>query len=174
MSPGKQFEADFRRSVSSFTYEYRLKDCPTGWTRNCTCDCTDPTRFAPRNDYDELFYYQGTLWLLELKSHNGTAFGFSAVTEKRTGKPNHQVRGLMRASPHEGIVAGFVINFRKYDETYYIPIAVFHTLFMHARVRSINLKLARECGVKIPQRKKIKNWGYDINDFVQRTRVYNI
>lgn len=177
MSPGKKFERDFMESADDQgVYVYRLKDC-AGWRGDDDCPCRPkgkkPTiRFTPSNAYDLIMYLDGTLWTLELKSTKGTSFSFSLVTTD-SGEPNRQVRGLTSAD-REGIRSGFVINYRRYDETFFIPIESFTREMKHGQYKSINVKRAAEIGIKIEQEKRITRFTYLVRGFMEANGYFEL
>ena len=114
MNPGKLFEQDFQNSVPHYVYLHRLKDCP-GWVSACHCPGGASPRFMPSNDYDYAMYWDGTFWALELKSTKGVSFRFDCL---RT----NQRDGLLVANRTPGVAAGLLLNFRKDEETWWVPI----------------------------------------------------
>ena len=85
MNSGKQFEADFKASVPNNAYYYRLRDGTSSWDKG------ENTRFQMTNDYDNLIFYNGTLYLLELKNTKGKSIPFTNFKDK-------QFEGLLKGS----------------------------------------------------------------------------
>ena len=162
LRPGKQFEADFMSSAKQVPrlYIHRVKDCG-GWRQECPCLPADQqTRFTPKNEYDFFMYWQGTFWALELKSVKEARFPFDRVRDR-------QATGLSEAAQVEGIVSGFIINFRTHEQTFFLPINAF--LALRGDKASINLKSAADIGVQIEQHRLRVHWRYDVEQFVRRT-----
>ena len=100
MNQGKLFENQFKKSVSKLdgVWLYRFNDGTGSW------DSGQKTRFQTSNVCDFGMFCRRTLFLLELKSHNGKSLPYSAIRE-------NQIVGLKDSSNYEGIVAGVVVVF---------------------------------------------------------------
>jgi penicillin-binding protein-related factor A (putative recombinase) len=159
LKPGKQFEADFQKSIPQGYYWYRLKDCPSGWTASAPGGQEPLRRFTPRNGYDLFMFAEGALFTLELKSVKDPRFPLSNMTDL-------QEQELARAHAHPGIWSGLVINFREEEETYLVPITTVWRVRTEG-VKSINLATAQRDGILIPQRKLKVHYRYDIESAAQ-------
>ena len=100
MNQGKLFENQFKKSVSKLdgVWLYRFNDGTGSW------DSGQKTRFQTSNVCDFGMFCRRTLFLLELKSHNGKSLPYSAIRE-------NQIVGLKDSSNYEGIVAGVFVFF---------------------------------------------------------------
>ena len=100
MNQGKLFENQFKKSVSKLdgVWLYRFNDGTGSW------DSGQKTRFQTSNVCDFGMFCRRTLFLLELKSHNGKSLPYSAIRE-------NQIVGLKDSSNYEGIVAGLLVFF---------------------------------------------------------------
>ena len=151
MNEGKSFESDFIKSVPAEWFKYRLNDSGGAWQGG------DNARFTPSNICD-FIVYNGNLWLLELKSHKGKSLPLSCIRPK-------QLEGLVNAST-KSVKAGFVINFRDTEETYYVAAeAIDYFVKMETR-KSIPLDWVKQFGVLIPQKKKKVRFTYTL-DFME-------
>ena len=148
MNEGKKFEQDFINSVPETWFKYRLNDSGGSWQGG------DKARFTPSNICD-FIVYNSKLWLLELKSHKGKSIPFSCIRPK-------QVEGLLEAYKR-GTKAGYIINFRDIEETYYISsFYVSHAIETYDR-KSISLGYIKQYGILIPQEKKRTRYSYDLS-----------
>lgn len=158
-NPGKLFEQDFQNSVPDDAYIYRLKDCP-GWVSACTCPSGASPRFVPSNDYDYALFWDGHLWALELKSTQGVSIRHDALR-------SNQVSGLTRADQYEGVLAGVLVEFRKYEEAWFVPIM---SWLQHAGTnekKSINIKEIREdLGYQLHGAKKVSRMRWDVRTWM--------
>ena len=59
---GKIFEKDFKDSIPDNVFFYRFRDSSGAWQQS------ENTRFTPSNISDTMLFYQGKLYLLELKT----------------------------------------------------------------------------------------------------------
>lgn len=151
---GKIFEDDFKASVPKGVYFLRLHDSALGF------DVSHSTqRFSLKSPYDAILCNHGQMYALELKSHKGKMIGFGGDKAPIKRK---QIENLVKARK-SGAVAGIVINFRDYSETYFIDAKTFLIFMDTCGKKSVNLEDARSMGIKIPEYKKITHNSYDIN-----------
>ena len=158
-NPGKIFEDDFKASVPKDVYFVRLHDSSIGF------DIEHSTqRFALKSPYDAILCYQGQMYALELKSNQGTSLSFDGNTPKIKRK---QIENLVAAKQKGGAIAGIVINFRTYEETYFIDAEVFYAFMNSVEKKSVNINDVRSMGIRIPEEKKISHSRYDISVILQ-------
>lgn len=154
MNVGKKFEADFKASVPPEVYFLRLHDSAVGFdTVNST------QRFAPKSPYDAVLCRRGVMYALELKTTSGKSMSFDGSS------PNikeRQVEELLKAEGG-GAVAGLVLNFRAYGQTYFIQASRFRRFMYMAGKKSISVEDARRIGILIPCRKLKVNYRYDLS-----------
>jgi len=144
---GKRFEEDLIKSVPNDWFKYRLNDSASSWQGG------EKARFTPSNICD-FIVYNGNLWLLELKSHKGKSLPLSCIREK-------QLQGLVDANKR-GVLAGFIINFRDVQETYFIMAESIKQFIETEERKSIPISYLRFCGELIPQTKKKVRYNYDL------------
>ena len=131
MNAGKKFEKNVKDSVDEEkTYFYRLRDSATSFNIKDKNTGKNPIRFSPSNDYDFILFQEGHFFALELKSTQSTAISIgSDIDDKTTWKGKsikfNQVKGLLKANKHNLIHAGFLLNFRKFEKTFWLDIAEF-------------------------------------------------
>lgn len=157
---GKQFEDDFKASVPFNVMCYRFKDATGSWgsTDQCPkCKTSIPskTRFQAKNICDFHLYTYPNLYYIELKSVQGKSLPFGNVKD-------NQVSELTKARNHAGIMAGFLVNFRSVDETYYIDIKLYNKCVDSLTSKSIPLAFFRENCIRVSQEQKKVHWRYDI------------
>lgn len=148
---GKKFEEDFRNSIPDNVFCYRIKD-------------SSNFHQTTKNMCDFIIFESPYLLLLELKSTKANQFS----TDEKIIK-QHQVDSLYDAHmKHLFVKSGFVLNYRGRElktktvlpETYFIPIHEMRKVYY--KEKSVHKDLAREIGVKIPYRKKITRYEYNI------------
>lgn len=109
---GKKFEADFQKSVKEAGYFiYRLRDGTASFEKTEKTE-NSKVRFQATNICDFISYIDGYMYLLELKSIGTKSFAFSLIRE-------NQHKSLLEIN-YEGVFAGYLINFRSEEKTYYI------------------------------------------------------
>lgn len=149
---GKKFEEDFRKSIPESVYYYRLRDGTATYYGG-----NENLRFQTSNICDCILY-DGDFYMLELKSHKGKSIPFSAFRDV-------QVTELATACEY-GVKAGFVINMRDVEETYFLPAIVVKEYTLTADRVSIPLEYLRSNGTLIKAEKKRVRWRYDITAFL--------
>ena len=106
-SNGKNFENDFKEScVKDGLFVHRLRDSAMSYTKIASV-------FTNNNPYDFLVFKFPMLFALELKHTK-----LSSITIQRTKDDDdkkmikkHQIDGLLKASEHTGVCAGFIFSF---------------------------------------------------------------
>jgi recombination protein U len=134
---GKRFERDFIESIPESWYTHRFHDSAGTWQGGTTA------RFTPSNVCDFMIFYNSQLWLLELKSHKGSSLPLTCIRQK-------QLDGLLLAE-HKSVKAGFVINFRDFNETYYVPAFKVQQFIEREIRKSIPISWIRENAITIEQ-----------------------
>lgn len=151
---GKNFEKDWKDSIPGSVFYYRFKDGTSSWASN------DKLSFSTSNIADCMLYYNGKLYILELKTVQGKSFGFANVR-------NNQLIEMEKASKFMGIVAGFVINFRDIDKTVFIEINEFIDIMNRSGKKSFNQKdLEFHNYTEIEGKKKKVHFGYNVEKFL--------
>ncbi len=147
---GKQFEDEIKKSVPDDVFFYRFRD----GTANFAGGQNENVRFQQSNICDCMLY-NGTLFLLELKSHKGKSLPFSAIRQ-------NQVVDLSKASMYGGVVAGLIINFRDAERTFFVHIGKIEYFIAHEERKSIPLMWCEENGIEIPGKKLKVHFRWDL------------
>lgn len=166
MNVGKQFEQDFKSSVPESVMYYRLPDAATSFGGD------NSLRFSRKNPCDSFLFYptSRTFFALELKSVGGGSISFEKSKEEKGIIHFHQAEGLRKFGSFDGIMAGFVLNFRKEDKTYFIEIGNYLKMIDVIGKKSFNEKdLLQYNPILISQQKKRVHWKYNIEKFLQDT-----
>ena len=164
MNQGKIFEKSFAASMPKDIYFQRLIDPAASFGGS------DVTRFSPHQPYDFYAFDSPKFFAMELKSTAGSLTFWREDFEK-DGKKNTyeikkcQINGLTEAAKHDGVVAGFYINFRNVNETFFLSIEDFHLLTDRLDKKSINYKDVSKYGKKIEQKLMKTNYKYDLRKF---------
>ena len=145
-SIGKVFEEEIKASIPPAFYTERYKDDTAGFK-----GVANPADFR-------LYKYPFT-FLLECKSHKGKSLPLAKIRDS-------QLRGLVKAGNYLGIYAGFLINFRDLEETYYIPADAVLYFILKGERKSIPVEWCREVGIRIEQKKKITRYTYDLSKWL--------
>ena len=119
---GKKFEAQFAQDWSNTflnSFRYRLHDQVTGY------------KITSRNPCDFICYSFPYLYLLEIKSHEGNTFPFSAF---------RQYEELIKYKDLNGAMVGVILWMITHDKVLYIPIDTFIKLKEEDK-KSYNIKM---------------------------------
>ena len=140
---GKIFEEEIKASIPPDVYAERYKDDTAGFK-------------GVANPADYRLYKYPYTFLLELKTHKGKSLPLAKIRER-------QLQGMYKASLYKGVFAGFLINFRELEETYYVSVNDVVTFISSNDRKSIPVEWLRAYGTRIPQTKKRVRYTYDLN-----------
>lgn len=120
---GKKFEAQFKKDILRLpdVWLYRINDQMSGYFG------------SSRNICDFLVFKEPYLYLIEVKSHKGNTFPFSAFSQfiKLENEYNKKIKGIK---------IGVVLWFIEHQEIVYIPIETFIKLKKENK-KSFNIKM---------------------------------
>ena len=162
---GKIFESDVEiSSKEQGIYYMRIRDV------NLPPDVRMRVKL-PQNKFDNLLFYKGHLFPLELKSTKAKSVSFAESIIKQ-----HQLDSLKEASTYDGVIAGLLFNFRESEnKTYFVHINDFleykkiaeneleHTYESKVNKSSIPIAICEEIGVPIVNLKKKIRYRFYIN-----------
>jgi len=165
---GKLFEESLKSSATEQgVFFYRIKDVNPMFLK--------PNAKVGKNDYDSFAYKYPNLFAIELKSTQGKSISFDEKIIKE-----HQIKSLQSAAEHRGLIAGFIFNFREYDNyTAFVHITDFieimelsqkqitkHNYKSKLNKSSIGLDIVKEVGHEIKNVKKVKRYRYYISQLL--------
>ena len=145
---GKIFEAEIKESFPKDFYIERYKDDTAGF-------------YGVSNPADYRLYKFPYTFLLELKTHKGRSIPLDKIRD-------NQIKGMSRAVEHRGIYAGFILNFRDLEETYYISVMDMVAFIASKERKSIPVEWCRDNGLRIDQIKKRVRYTYDLSSWLRR------
>ncbi|PLR99479.1 hypothetical protein [Bacillus sp. T33-2] len=167
-NPGKEFEEDLKKSAKDQNiFFYRIKDVSPMMLK--------PDARVSKNDFDSFIYRKPNLFPVELKSTAQKSFSFSEKIIKK-----HQIQALKEAVEYDGLIAGFIFNFRNYENfTVFVHINDFldykyvaqnkitrHNYISKVNKSSISLDICKEIGIEIKNFKKKVRYTYYINQLL--------
>ena len=86
----------------------------------------------------------------------------------------HQIQGLAEANGYDGIFAGFVFDFRKTKNTYWMDIDDFNVFLSETDKKSINEKdIIKYKGIMVSKMKKKVNFSYNLRELLQKISERN-
>lgn len=155
---GKKFEEDIKKSIPENVYCYRIKDPAQSFGRDSKF-----TRFSLKNECDFFFYKKPVLIAAELKSNQGTSISFAKTKEEKGEIKYDQIAFLSSAQRYD-IKAGFLLNYRKTNTTYWICISDFLKFIDSTTKKSINEDdLMMYNAIIVPSNRKRTRNTYDLS-----------
>lgn len=149
MNNGKIFERNFKASIPPDVWYYRFRDSPASFGQGTQ------TRFATSNICDCLLFGNKTLFLCELKSHNGKSIPFNCVRE-------NQVEQLTAAEKFPFIVPALVIFFPDVERCFVVHINGWNNLVDASTKKSANVAEIAQAGFEVEVTKLKVNYKYDV------------
>lgn len=158
---GKIFEDNIKKSIPDYAKYYRLHDSAQSFGGG-------NLRFSSKNPFDFFIWdsLNKFLYTLELKSVKGKSISFERNLGDKGIIHYHQIYGLNEWNKYEGVISGFIIEFRDYETTIFINIKDFLKLIDNISKKSFNLNDLKENDINyivIEQRKLRTNYRYDID-----------
>lgn len=175
-NPGKVFEEDIKKSCEEQNvFFYRIKDVSHFMLK--------PNAKISQNDYDSFIYKMPNLFPVELKSTKAKSISFDNKIIKE-----HQVKALQQAAEYDGVIAGFIFNFRSANNfTCFVHIKDFlrikylsehqikdHEFQSKLNKSSIGIDICKEVGIEIKNVKKKVRYRYYMNQLLDKLiKKYN-
>lgn len=158
---GKEFEDSIKRSVPDYALLYRLPDSAQSFGRSSAL------RFSKKNPFDFLMWdsQNHILYALEMKTVSGKSISFERSQEDKGEIHHHQIEGLDEWNTYDGVVCGFIIEFRGMETTIFIDIDNFHRVMDTVNKKSFTIADLTSNQIPyliIPQRKIRTRYKYDI------------
>lgn len=163
---GKNFEAQWGKSMPDYALLYRLPDSAQSFKKSSNL------RFSSKNPFDYLLWDSNRhiLYALELKTVAQKSISFERDKEENREIHYHQIKGLNDWNKFDGIICGFIIEFRKFEKTIFLEINEFNKLINTITKKSFNLDDLDNCNIKytiIGQTKARTRYTYKIDEFLK-------
>lgn len=130
-------------------------------------------RFSQHSPCDFMIFSgeRNTFWTLELKTFEGSC-SFERTKEDKGIIHYYQVESLKKFSIYNNVCSGFILDFRKTDNTYFLMIDEWDDLINSISKKSFNENdLLDYCNPILIDKKKLKvNYRYNIDKFLNETR----
>lgn len=170
MNVGKKFEENFKKSIPSYCMLHRLKDSAMAYNNS------KGTKFTWDNPCDFFCFDSKShfLFAFELKSTKSKSISFERKQHEKSSKmvKYHQISALKQMSIYDGLIAGFIFNFRdeknNAERTYFQNIIHFDKMSKGIDKTSFNeMDLILNNAVKIKGVRKRINYIWNIDEFLQ-------
>lgn len=165
MNPGKVFEMQVGKSVPNYALLYRLHDSAQSFGGS------SKLRFSSKNPFDFILWdsKRHILYALELKTVKEKSISFERQNGDDGNIHLHQIEGLMEWSRYDGIICGFIIEFRELETTFFIRVNDLKELMDKIPKKSFNMNDLCEHKIPhiiIPQKIARTRYTYDLDSFL--------
>lgn len=170
MNSGKRFEDDFVKSVPQYCFVHRLRDSAQSYNNS------KHTSFSWNNECDFFIFDSNThlFYAIECKSTKFKSMNFQIDEYDKSSKniKYHQIKSLTNMSKYDGIMAGFLLNFRDEENdvqrTYYQSITDFDRMVKEINKFSFNeMDLILYNAKKIQGIRKRTRYKWDIDSLLK-------
>lgn len=168
---GKKFEELFKNSVNREKHLLiRIPDPPQSFIKS------EYSKFSNENPCDFILYDTDTnlMYLLELKTTKYKSMNFQLNEDDNQHKmiKYHQINSLTKYSKYNGVISGFVFNFRdeehQIERTYFQNIIDFNNMVNKLDKKSFNeINLLTNNSIKINGNKKRVNYKWDVEKLLK-------
>lgn len=170
MNTGQIFEAQIQKSVPKYAKLYRLPNAAQSFAHSSA------TRFSNKNPFDYILWDSKShiLYAFELKSVKGKSITFERSADKTKEIHLHQIDGLNEWDKFDGIVCGFLIEFRELEKTIFLDIKEFNRISAEIPKQSFSFADLETYKIKytiIPQKKARTRYTYDIDGFLSNMKI---
>lgn len=170
---GKRFESAIKDAIPDYVLLLRLNDSPWGFKQS------NMTRFTLQQPCDYVAFDTNSkmLYFIELKSTKNRSINFDDInSDEEQGKmiKKHQILGLQKFSEYKNVNAGFIFNFRHFEDdkekyletTYFQSIGDFMYMINNINKKSFDeINLIQHNAIKISGEKKRVRFRWDMNEF---------
>lgn len=167
---GKRFEADLKKSVPAYALLYRLPDSAQAFGGN------NNLRFSRKNPFDFLLWDSNShiLFAIEAKTVAGKSISFEREKSGSGVIHYHQICGLNKWNKYDGIICGFIIEFRELEKTIFLEIQQFNKLVSVIKKKSFTLSDLDDNEISyhvVSQRKVRTRYTYDVDSFLSKAKA---
>ena len=155
---GKKFENSWRESVPDEVFFYRFRDSSGAWGGN------NQLRFTPSNIADNLLFYNGCLFLNELKSHKGKSIPLDKIIGNKTKEK--QIEDLYEANQFYNVFSNLIVFFSDEERCFALDIENFLFFMQDNDRKSIPIEYFEGMGREIKVTKLRSNYKFDIKEWL--------
>lgn len=174
MNTGKQFEADFKASVPSDAWCYRLKDSAATYYGG-----NESLSFSIDNICDFLVYRYPMNHLFELKTIETPSIPLEKILgrfdrEKQKYHKLKHITDMAHAAEFRGQTAHVVINYRgRVNRTFAIPASKVLAFRYNESRKSVPWQWAEQEGIEVKAKRLRVHWRYDVDGLLKRLEKEN-
>ena len=169
---GKKFEQLWKQSAEKQDlFILRLNDSDMSFNPNKELR----SRFTLKSPADFIMFYNGHLFMLEMKSTHSKSISFQREPDDGGMIKLHQISSLSNTGLHEDVESRFVINFRHEEDgepysedTYFWPIEAFNDYFVSNDRKSAKpIDIVQHGGIIVKQEQRRKLYDYDVKKMLE-------
>lgn len=166
---GKQFEDNVKDSCPDWLLVYRPPDAAQAF------NMSSELRFSRHSPADFFFHHgeSGFFYAVECKTFKGSC-SFERTEDDKGIIHLYQIESLIEFFEYENVISGFLLDFRKSGNTYFLFIDEFVNMIDSISKKSFTEQdMLRYCSPIIIGKKKLKvNYRYDIEQFLINAENY--
>ena len=171
-SVGKKFEANWKKSCPDYLLVYRPPDSAQGFD----VGASNKLRFSQHSPCDFFMFdsMNRIFYALELKTFQGSC-SFERCKEDKGIIHYYQIQSLKDFARYDNVCSGFILDFRKSGNTYFLSITEWDDLINSINKKSFNEEdLLKYCSPILINKKLLRtNYKYDIDKFCQEIMNIN-
>lgn len=173
MNIGKLFEQQLKISTPSYSLLYRLPDAAQSF------GTSNNLRFSSKNPFDFLLWDSigHILYAIEAKTVSTKSISFERSKNDSGVIHLHQIAGLNKWDKYNGIICGFIIEFRELEKTIFLKISEFNKLINAINKKSFTINDLDNNDIAysvISQKKARTRYKYDLDTFLTNMRNNNL
>ena len=158
---GKTFENNWKASIPINIFSYRFRDSGSSFYGG-----NDNLRFSTTNIADDFIFYNGKLFLNELKHHHGKSIPLSCIIPSKTKQ--NQINDLVDADKFDDIFSNLIVFFSDVERCFCLRINDFVEYVKTSDKKSIPISYFEEKGIEISVSRLKVNYRYDVLRFLNK------
>jgi len=168
---GKIFEAQWHKSTPDYALLYRLPDPAQSFGDS------KRLRFSRKPGFDYLLWdsRRHILYALELKTVKGKSISFERTEEERGDIHYEQIDALNKWNRYDGIICGFVIEFRQMETTVFLHIDHMNRIINEIPKKSFSFNDLEKYDIRytvLGQQKLRTKYLYDVDGFLKINEAF--
>lgn len=155
MNQGKRFENNFKASIPSSCWYYRLRDSAASYYGG-----NENLRFSGKNIADCIVFNGNKLYICELKAHAGKSIPLTCIRQ-------NQAEMMLEASNYDNLECYLIVFFYEVNKCFALKIEHFYSFTMLSDRKSIPISYFEEQAIEIPVKCLQTNHRFALSDFLK-------
>lgn len=153
MNKGKRFENNFKASIPSSCWFYRLRDSAASYYGG-----NENLRFSGKNIADCIVFNGNKLYICELKAHAGKSIPLTCIRQ-------NQAEMMLKSNVYKNIQCLLFVFFYDVSKCYALNIDDFDDFVKKNTRKSIPIAYFEEKAIEIPVKTLKTNFRFDLSIF---------